>query len=163
VGNASEATIELRRATPGDEPFFRDLYASVRWPELAPTPWRDAEKRAFCDMQYELQDRHYRAHFPRAEAMVIVVSGVPAGRLYRALSEATLNVLDIALVPEMRGRGIGTRLMTAMETDAARDGQRIVLHVEDDNPLLRWYERMGFVRGERLGAHREMVWTPKTP
>lgn len=162
MGNASEATIELRGAVPGDEPFFRDLYASVRWPELAPTPWADAEKRAFCDMQYELQDRHYRAHFPGAEAMVIIVSGFSAGRLYRALSATTLNVLDIAVVPEMRGRGIGTRLMTALEADAARDRQRIVLHVEHDNRLLRWYERLGFVRGEQFGAHREMVWTPKT-
>ena len=160
--NDAEDRIGLRPASSADEKFLRDLYASLRWPELAPTAWPDTEKRAFCDMQYALQDRHYRAHFPGAEPMVIVVSEARVGRLYRALSADTLSVLDIAIVPEMRGRGIGTRLMAAMQSDAARLGQRIVLHVEHDNPTRRWYERLGFKPGELLGLHREMIWSPET-
>jgi ribosomal protein S18 acetylase RimI-like enzyme len=162
MANVSEDPIRLRPATVADEAFLRDLYASLRWPELAATAWSHEEKRSFCDMQYALQDRHYRAHFPGAEAMVIVVSGTDVGRLYRALSSDVLNVLDVALVAEMRGRGIGTRLMSAMQADAARCGQRIVLHVEDDDRAQRWYERLGFSRGELLGLHREMIWTPRT-
>lgn len=160
--NDPQHPIGLRSATSADESFFRDLYADSRWPELAPTAWTDVEKRAFCDMQYALQDRHYRTHFPGAEALVIVVSDAPAGRLYRAESADTLNVLDIAIVPAMRGRGIGTRLMSAMQADAARDGKRIVLHVEDRNRSQDWYERLGFKRGGMLGLHREMIWSPAT-
>jgi ribosomal protein S18 acetylase RimI-like enzyme len=162
MGSDAEDGVGIRPATPRDEALFRDLYASLRWPELTPTAWPDAEKRAFCDMQYGLQDRHYRAHFPGAEPMAIVVSGATVGRVYRALSADTLNVLDIALVAEMRGRGIGTRLMSAMQADAARAGQRIVLHIEEHNPIQRWYERLGFTRGALLGAHREMIWSPGT-
>ena len=113
-------------------------------------------------MQYALQDRHYRAYFPGAEPMVIVVSDAPAGRLYRAFYADTLNVLDIALVPEMRGRGIGTRLMTAAQADATRDGRRIVLQVAHDDPVQCWYERLGFRRGELQGLHREMTWSATT-
>jgi ribosomal protein S18 acetylase RimI-like enzyme len=157
-----EDAVALRAAGPGDEAFLRELYAGGRRAELALTPWSEVEKRAFCDMQYALQDRHYRVHFG-GEPLVITVAGTDAGRVYRALSGDTLTLLDIALVEEMRGRGAGTQLMRAIQADAAREGRRIVLHVEEDSRVARWYERLGFRRSELLGTHREMTWDPRHP
>lgn len=153
-------TITLRSAVTADEPFLRELYACVRWPELEVTAWSAAQKRAFCDMQYALQDRHYREHFPGAEALVILESGVAIGRIYRCRSERTLDLLDIALVPGARGRGTGTLLLRNLQAEAAREGVDIQLYVEDDNPAQRLYRRLGFVAGELSGVYRMMTWSP---
>jgi len=54
---------------------------------------------------------------------------------------------SIALVPEARGRGIGTSLLSAL-LDLARDMgfPRISLSVAIANPARRLYERFGFVK-----------------
>lgn len=152
--------VSLREAQRPDEAFLRDLYAAVRWPELTATSWSDAEKRAFCDMQYTLQDRHYREHFPGARVWVIMDGKVPIGRLYRAWEKNTLHVLDIALVEARRNQGIGTSIVRDLQAEATRNSACILLYVEDDNPALRLYERLGFVAGESFGVHRAMTWSP---
>ena len=55
--------------------------------------------------------------------------------------------LSIAIVPEARGRGVGTRLLTALIEHARAEGfQALSLSVESDNPARALYERLGFVR-----------------
>ena len=152
--------VELREATVADDAFLRDLYAGVRARELAAAPWTDAEKRRFCEQQFALQDRHYRDHFPGARCLVVRAGARAIGRVYRARSEGTLYVLDIALVPEMRGRGVGTALMRGLVAEADRDGLAMVLHVEPDNPVKRLYLRLGFVEGAAGAVYVEMTRAP---
>jgi ribosomal protein S18 acetylase RimI-like enzyme len=58
-----------------------------------------------------------------------------------------LNVHDLAVIPEFRGRGVGRRLLDAVETHARRRGCcKLTLEVQDDNARARaLYERFGFV------------------
>ena len=156
-GAIALAAVELHEATPADDAFLHDLYAGVRAPELGTVPWTDADKRRFCDRQYALQDRHYRDHFPGARCMVVRESSAPIGRLFRATMERTLYLLDIALVPQARGRGIGTILMRELVAEADREGLDIVLHVEPGNPAKRLYARFGFAEGAFDGVYVEMT------
>jgi GNAT superfamily N-acetyltransferase len=57
-----------------------------------------------------------------------------------------LNVHDLAVIPQWRGRGIGRALLAAAETEAVRKGCcRLTLEVQDDNGRARGlYERVGF-------------------
>src|SRR5256885_4170733 len=55
--------VRLRLAEEADYAFLRALYRQVRAAELAPVPWSEAEKHAFCDSQFALQDQHYRKHY----------------------------------------------------------------------------------------------------
>src|SRR5204862_3329651 len=59
---------------------------------------------------------------------------------------ADVPELSIAVAPEARGRGIGTRLLEAL-VEAARDaGHRAIsLSVEPENPERRLYQRAGFL------------------
>jgi ribosomal protein S18 acetylase RimI-like enzyme len=84
----------------------------------------------------------------------------PVGRVYRATSDRTLYLLDIALVPEMRGRGVGTMLLGRLVAEADRDGLAMVLHVEPDNPAKRLYLRLGFVEGAAGAVYVEMTRAP---
>lgn len=60
--------------------------------------------------------------------------------------------LSIAVLPEYRGQGIGTRLLTRLfASDCGK--QPVSLSVSVNNPALRLYERFGFEPvGENTGA-----------
>jgi ribosomal protein S18 acetylase RimI-like enzyme len=134
--------VRLRPVTDADRPFLLELYAGVRAPELALVPWDEATKRAFVAQQFAAQDAHYRAHYPGATLDVVEVGGAPAGRLYVHRGEHDVRIMDIALAPEHRGRGIGTALLRALIAEAG--ARTLSIHVEAGNPARRLYERLGF-------------------
>jgi ribosomal protein S18 acetylase RimI-like enzyme len=57
-----------------------------------------------------------------------------------------LNLHDLAVLPEWRGRGIGSSLLTAAERYAERHGYcKLTLEVQETNePAVRLYRRFGF-------------------
>jgi ribosomal protein S18 acetylase RimI-like enzyme len=68
--------------------------------------------------------------------------------------------LSIAVVPSRRGKGIGDELLSALLTQARRDGfTQVSLSVEPDNPALRLYERHGFEKVGESGDSATMVAT----
>jgi ribosomal protein S18 acetylase RimI-like enzyme len=136
--------IELRPVMPEDEPLLRRVYSSTREEELQPVPWSAAEKAAFLDMQFDAQDRFYREQHVGQAFDVIEVDGEAAGRLYVARWPDEIRIVDIALLPEQRGRGVGTALITALLEEAARTGRKVSIHVEVSNPAARLYRRLGF-------------------
>ena len=151
--------VVLRPVTPEDEPFLRRVYASTRAEELAPVPWTDEQKRAFCDLQFAAQDSHYRATWPGATYDVVVVDGEPAGRLWQVSAADEVHVLDVAILPEFRGRGIGTRLLRDVLDGAAATGRYASISVEKFNHRARaLYERLGFAVVDETGVYERMEW-----
>lgn len=154
-------SVALRPATPDDEPLLRAVYASTRAEELAVTPWTEEQKAAFCAMQFEAQTAYYREIYGDAASYdVIVVDGADAGRLYTARVPGEVRVVDIALLPPFRGRGVGAGLLGEILAEAAGLGATVVIHVEHQNPAKRLYERLGFVAVDDLGIYLRMEWTP---
>ena len=137
-------TIALRPATPDDVPFLFRVYASTRREELAPVPWDDATKAAFLWQQFTAQYAHYRAHYTGTAYDVVLLDGEPVGRLYLARWTREIRVMDIALLPEHRGAGIGGRLLAGVLAEGDATGRRVSIHVERNNPALRLYARLGF-------------------
>ena len=142
--------VRLRPVEPSDRVFLVDLYASTRESELALVPWDVTTKRAFVEHQFTAQDAHYRTHYPGATLDVIEVDGQPAGRLYVHRGPSDIRIMDIALAPAFRGRGIGTALLNDLIEEAADGGRMLSIHVEQNNPARRLYERLGF---EPAGEH----------
>jgi ribosomal protein S18 acetylase RimI-like enzyme len=143
----------LRQAEPGDREFLYRVYASTRAEELAVVPWDDSEKDAFLRAQFDAQDRWYREHYAGASFDVVLIDGEPAGRLYVYRSAAEIRIVDIALLPERRGRGVGTALLRDLLAEADAAGKRVTIHVERFNPALRLYERLGFAVAEDKGVY----------
>lgn len=150
--------VQLRLANDEDVEFLRILYASTREEELAVTDWDETQKREFCRMQFEAQAAHYREHYPAAEYWVIECEGNRAGRLYVNRGEREIRIMDLALLPEWRGKGIGTLLLRNLQDEAAGEGMRLSIHVEKFNPALRLYERLGFRADEDRGVYLLLSW-----
>jgi len=152
--------ISLRpRRWPEDEAFLQTLYASTRAEELAQVPWSDELKAQFCRMQFAAQHQYYQEHYAGASFDVIELEGQPIGRLYVARWPEEIRVVDIGLLPEYRGRGIGSALLQRVLTDADAIGKPVTIHVEQFNPALRLYERLGFRKAGEVGAY----WLMKRP
>jgi ribosomal protein S18 acetylase RimI-like enzyme len=149
-GSSSDARVSLRPARPEDEDFLRRVYGSTRAEELASTGWDEAMKDAFIAQQFDAQQTHYRANYEDATYDVVMVDDVPAGRLSVARWGDEIRVMDIALLPEYRGRGVGTHLLDALLEEADAAGRSVSIHVERNNPALSLYRRLGFeAAGER--------------
>jgi GNAT superfamily N-acetyltransferase len=156
----AEAAISLRPAQDSDRAFLERLYASTRAEELAPVPWSEDQKRAFLAQQFAAQSAHYAEHFADASFDVVLVDGDPAGRLIVARREDVLKVIDIALLPQHRSHGIGTRLMRPLLGEADERGVKVEIYVERLNPALTLYDRLGFVPVEDTGVYLRMERPP---
>jgi len=143
-----------------DREFLCRLYASTRQEELAPVPWSEPEKEAFLRLQFDAQDRHYQEHFPAAAFQIIELDAQPIGRLYVDRRADEIRLIDIALLPEFRGAGIGTALLMELIDEAAAAGKPLRIHVERFNPALRLYQRLGFRPLEEHGVYLLMEYRP---
>jgi GNAT superfamily N-acetyltransferase len=151
--------LKIRAAGPGDLPFLRETLARA-------AGWR-----------YEDVDRRLAEHpgvsryldgFGRAGDAAVIAEdefGRSTGAAwYRYFSAdepgfgfvgPDVPELTIAVSPEARGRGTGTALLTALIDHAVKDGVRALsLSVEEDNPAVRLYRRLGFVPA---GAHENAI------
>jgi ribosomal protein S18 acetylase RimI-like enzyme len=111
-------------------------------------------------MQFEAQHLHYHRSYPGATFEVVLADGVPAGRLYRHRLPEELRIVDIAVLPEFRGRGIGTALLGEILADGAREGLVVSIHVEHMNPAMSLYRRLGFEAAGESGPYVRMEWRP---
>jgi ribosomal protein S18 acetylase RimI-like enzyme len=145
--------IRLRPIRDADGPFLRRLYASTREAEMQLVSWTDGEKVAFLDQQFEAQHRCYQKQFSAASFDVVEADGEPVGRLYVDRRVDELRIIDIALLPGWRRRGLGGALLTAILDEAEAAGKAVRIHVERNNPALRLYERLGFERREDQGLY----------
>ena len=141
----------LRPASDNDLEFLYRVYASTRTEELAVVPWSAAEKDAFLRMQFEAQHRYYHQQFVAASFDIVLRHGEPAGRLYVEERPDEIRIIDIALLPRYRGRGIGSALLVkAFDTGP----QWQLWAFRRNAAALGFYARRGFRIVEETDGHR---------
>lgn len=135
----------LRPEADEDTPFLMALYASTREAELAPiTGWSTEQKQAFLAQQFGAQRHHYRTVLNGCVFEVIEHDGSPIGRLYLEERVTQVHIVDIALMPEWCGKGVGSLILNALIEVASARGKGVGIFVERYNPALRLYRRLGF-------------------
>jgi len=137
------SSVTLRPAADEDRPFMLRVYAGVREPELEASGMPREQWAPFVAQQFEAQSQAY-ADYRDTSFEVVLVDGEPVGRLIVARWPEELRVVDIALLPEYRGRGIGEGLMRSVLEEADARGVKASIHVERLNPARRLYLRLGF-------------------
>jgi GNAT superfamily N-acetyltransferase len=152
--------ISYRPRSDGDLPFIERLFRSTREDELALTGWPEEFKRQFVAQQQFAQNRQFEFGHPGAEWLLIEQDGAPIGRLYVEDRGGDLWLIDIALIPESRGRGIGAAVLGDLLAQGRDAGKPVGLTVFKTNPARRLYARLGFTLVADDGAYEEMAWRP---
>lgn len=166
--------LELRDASGHDEPWLKQLFvlSQPAMEALAALPGDIGE--TLVAMQYSARQAHFQAHWPRAVQRVIewrdggepgrAPGGQTVGALWADEGSQGIHVLDIAVLPAWRGRGIGTRCLQDLIASAARRHLPVTLQVASDSPARRLYERLGFVAaGADDGTSLPMICRPPSP
>ncbi len=153
-------SVTFRPIQPEDRAFLFEVYASTRVEELAVTGWSAGEIETFLRMQFEAQHHHYQTYYPRASFQVILEDDRPVGRLYIAYWKEEIRLVDLALLPAHRNKGIGTGILQGVQAEAESTGKPVRIHVEKLNPALRLYERLGFIRIADKGVYWFLEWVP---
>ncbi|MBI4868125.1 MAG: GNAT family N-acetyltransferase [Candidatus Wallbacteria bacterium] len=156
----AHSALSLRPIADSDLPFLRELYASTRVNELAPVPWSSDQKVAFLNQQFDCQHRAYTQGYPGASLDLIFEDGEPVGRFYVHRRPGDLRIIDIALIPGARNRGIGAHCLRALLEEARALGVTVSIHVEHSNPAVRLYRRLGFQSVDASGVYVQMEWRP---
>lgn len=158
-----DMSISLRPATNRDIGFLAEVYAGTRRQELSQTGWSQDEIEAFLNIQFEVQRRFYAETFKNARFDVIEARGKAAGNLYVDRQGDEIRIIDIALLPEYRNKGIGSQLLKELLAEAADKKLPVRVHVEHGNPAFTLYQRLGFKQIEDQGIYRLMEKRPPRP
>jgi ribosomal protein S18 acetylase RimI-like enzyme len=154
-----DESLRLRPIAPADDSFLARVYASSRAEELAITGWPEELKADFCQRQFDAQSAYYAANYPEASFQIIERDGWPVGRLYVARWEKEIRIVDITLLPEFRGSGLGTKLLRDLQNEARAARKSLTIHVERFNRALGLYQRLGFQQIEDKGVYLLMKWS----
>lgn len=150
----------LRAECAGDEAFAFRLFAEARASTFAQVPLAPAQRDALLRQQFKLQTVHYRHSYPAASFSIVEWDGVAIGRACVDRSEPCVRLIDLALLREWQGRGIGSRFLADLLEEAGAAGRAVSLHVERENPAQGLYLRLGFRLIRDAGVYLQMEWRP---
>jgi ribosomal protein S18 acetylase RimI-like enzyme len=150
-------TVSLRPESPADEDFIRRLVVETVGAELGAGDWPEPMRSHLLGIQYAARRESHRVNFPGAASQVIEADGAAAGWVVVATMLHEMRVVDIMVLAEMRGCGIGTAVLRGLLATAAAPGKPIRLNVSVMNDTaIRLYERLGFRRIESDEAQHLM-------
>ncbi|MBO9557902.1 MAG: GNAT family N-acetyltransferase [Caulobacter sp.] len=160
----SPPSFALRPEVEGDIFFRLALFRASRGPgwDQVPLPPEMVDK--LMEQQFRAQTLGYRASFPNAQLEIVTVDSAPVGRLATDRDARGVHLIDIALIPERRGQGIGEAILRGLMAEAAGAGTPVTLQVARDNPgAQRLYFRLGFVLTEVNDTHLSLRWPAPSP
>jgi len=150
--------MELRPADDQDQGRLRALYVAARRNEFAQAGLDAVAVQALLALQYEAQSLAYRQQFPDAQQYLLLQRQDAVGYLWLQRAPRVLRLLDISLLPDWRGQGLGSACLRQLQAQARAARLTLLLHVAEGNPARRLYERLGFTAGMQRGLHLEMSW-----
>jgi ribosomal protein S18 acetylase RimI-like enzyme len=159
--------MNLRPARPEDEPFLRQLRGQVDADRLFMNQWggqeADEVRREILDLQFRAQSAHHKLLKAQWETHenVIEMDGAPVGRFVVSGGRLELRLVEIAIVREWRGKGIGEFIIRNTMEECARSGRFLSLMVEKTNVrALKLYQTLGFSAAADMGHHVLLQWVP---
>jgi len=152
--------IGLRAASSDDAHFLHALFCALKYEELGLAHWPESLRQPFLDQQFALQHTQYVNAYPRADFLIVEHRNQPIGRYYLLRERPCYHIVDIALDPAWRGRGIGTLLLDWTQSQARRQSAGgISLQVDERNAgALHLYARLGFTETARETPYVSMRW-----
>ena len=147
------------RGDEADAAFLYALFVETKAAEIAAASIDAAGRDFLLRMQYCSMTETYRRDYPAARIEMIEFGGKPVGRLITDVGDRCVTFVDIAILPEARGRGLATRVMTKALEEPRRLGLPARVNVLLQNMAsLKLCERLGFVRVEESPPLVRLEW-----
>ncbi|HYN14458.1 MAG TPA: GNAT family N-acetyltransferase [Terriglobales bacterium] len=152
----------LTAAGAGDLDFLFQLYASTRLEEVSSFGWDERQLAGFMRMQFTARERAYASAYSGAERSLILYDGQRVGAIIVQRQEREIRLIDIALLPEARSRGIGTVLIVDLIRECRRANKPLRLQVAKSNRAGSLYRRLGFIKTGEDAMYDQMEFAPLT-
>lgn len=153
--------ITLRPIAENDIPILYQIYRSTRLEELAPANFSEEELENFLHMQFDFQHKQYMRNYTNPSFDLIIWKNMPIGRLYVDRQTDEIRIIDIAILTDYRKKGIGKELISCLLTESDKKQIKLTLHVEYNNPILPFYEYIGFKKQKDVGVYYFMLREPQ--
>jgi ribosomal protein S18 acetylase RimI-like enzyme len=155
----------LRPIRPEDEPFLRELRASVDIEQLGLRHW-SADDEALARKLIESQFRGHATHYRQVKNQrdtrdcVIELNGRAVGRFIVTQDAEQVHVADIAVHPAFRGQGIGHAVIASVQQECVASRRLLHLQVEQQNTAVQFYLGLGFRVIGQDPLYFLMEWVP---
>jgi ribosomal protein S18 acetylase RimI-like enzyme len=123
-----------RSAAAADIPFLLDLRRKTMDRHLAASGASTSEADHLSRLMYRFEC-----------AQLLLQDGVPVGLLKVARDGSDWHLIQIQLMPELQGHGLGAELLSEVIAEAIAAKATLRLDVLKANPAKALYERFGFV------------------
>ncbi len=134
--------IALRSATPADSEFCFQLHKAAMGGYITAIWGWDEE------IQHDFHTRAFNPH----RWQIVIADGADIGMLDVEYRPGEIYLSRIEVHPDHQGRGIGTRLISALFDEAGQKGQDLVLDVLTVNQRAQaLYQRLGMKEVARHG------------
>jgi ribosomal protein S18 acetylase RimI-like enzyme len=151
--------LELRPEREEDRAFRYRLFCESRPPEWDTVQIDPQLREQLMRHQFEAQTKSYRMQFPNARFDIIELDGRSIGRIVVDRPGDMLHLVDQAIVPPLRNKGLGTTIMRSLQEEAGARKLPVRLMVGSSNdPSLRLYLRLGFVPIQTVPLYVELEW-----
>ena len=116
-------------------------------------------KESLVRMQFNAQTASYRGMYPDALFAVIEHDGQAIGRMVIHEADGVADLVDMALLPAVRGRGVGSAFLAALTEWLGARCTTIQCKVLSGNfASFRMLEKAGYMPDGGTPPHVTMVW-----
>jgi len=140
--------ITLRRAKPEDVDWLDEFYESLM--------------RPYVELTHVWDENRFREIYNTETISVIQLNGEDIGMLKTEKRIDHIYLGDIQLKEAFQRRGIGTSLIRDVIEKAKADGLPLRLRVLKENPVMKLYNRLGFVKTKEFKHCHELEWSAQT-
>lgn len=151
--------LSLRAECAEDAAFVESLFIAQRAAVFATLALAPEALATLLHGQFLAQAADYRRRFPQAERSIVELAGQPIGRLVVQREVQRWRLVDIALLPDCCGRGLGGIVLAELLAAADAAGVALTACVACDNPARRLYARLGFRESRAETVYLEL-WRP---
>lgn len=135
--------VRLRLERPADALFQQLLFRETQGGVLAGLD--PALVEMLLSQQMAGRAMTYATLYPGARHEIVECDGLSIGRMVTDRGATAITLVDIALLADRRGRGIGTRLLRTLIDEAEGVGLPMRLSIDPLNSgAFRLYSRLGF-------------------
>jgi GNAT superfamily N-acetyltransferase len=134
--------------------LYLDMSADAAGGRLEP------HQRSLILMSAQYAEAELDRRYPDLTRLTVCADGAPVGRLMLSSAGSHIRLVNLTLLPDMRGQGIGSHLVNDLLREARSASYTMHAAVSKDSRAVNFLERLGFSRELDRGDSWDMVRLP---